>query len=208
MKVEYEIEVMKWLYLIKLTRNADLPFTSITKLTKIPNGTLQRILPRLEKRGWIKRKEKWIRIPTSPLLYDVNNKAVLEIAVAYRKALTNKKGSYERRKTLARKAITNGFTPKEVTVFKILMVPYLFGDKRGKTVPEGSKREWRLGAQKIKQTIREYKNTWQREKKKINRKIKSLNHSTEYEQRVLREELRDLEARKARLFLIEYKPPE
>jgi len=69
MKSWLEVHTMLGICLAKWERGADLRFIDIAKITKIPKSTLQRVLPRLEKKGWIKKTEKWINNPQIPLHY-------------------------------------------------------------------------------------------------------------------------------------------
>ncbi len=150
MKRELEAQVMATVCLIKWRDDSDLRFTSISKLTKIPGGTLQRVLPRLEKRGWIKKTEKWINIP-GLLHYDLKNKRVLEIDDQAMREINNSKESedeipYEKRRRISR-GVKNKFMPRKITVFEFREFPYLI---RGKNIPLGTKRMWKLASKTVK----------------------------------------------------------
>ena len=150
MKRELEAQVMATVCLIKWRDDSDLRFTSISKLTKIPGGTLQRVLPRLEKRGWIKKTEKWINIP-GLLHYDLKNKRVLEIDDQAMREINNSKKSedeipYEKRRRISR-GVKNKFMPRKITVFEFREFPYLI---RGKNIPLGTKRMWKLASKTVK----------------------------------------------------------
>ncbi|MCH8916281.1 MAG: hypothetical protein IIA82_10650 [Thaumarchaeota archaeon] len=136
--------------LSKWRGSSDLRFASIAKLTKIPGGTLQRILPRLEKRGWIKKTEKWINLP-GLLHYNLKNKRVLEIDYQAMRKINNSKESedeipYEKRRRISR-GVKNEFMPRKITVFEFREFPYL---TRGKNMPLGTKRMWKRASKTVK----------------------------------------------------------
>jgi len=152
MKHELEAQVMLTVCISKWRDGSDLRFKSIAELTKIPGGTLQRVLPRLEKRGWIKKTEKWINIPRTPLHYDLKNKRVLEIDYQAMREINNSKRSefdkipYEKRRRISR-GVKNEFMPRKITVFEFREFPYLI---RGKNMPLGTKRMWKLASKTVK----------------------------------------------------------
>lgn len=150
MKRDLEAQVMATICLIKWRDDSDLRFASIAKLTKIPGGTLQRVLPRLVKRGWIDKTEKWINIPRL-LHYDLKNKRVLEIDYQAMREINNSKESedeipYEKRRRISRR-VKNQFMPRKITVFEFKEFPYLI---RGKNMPLGTKRMWKLASKTVK----------------------------------------------------------
>jgi len=151
MKKELEAQVMLTVCISKWRDRSDLRFKSIAELTKIPKGTLQRILPRLEKRGWIKKTEKWINIPGF-LHYDLKNKRVLEIDYQAMREINKSKSSefdkipYEKRRRISR-GVKNQFIPRKITVFEFREFPYLI---RGKNIPLGTKRMWKLASKTVK----------------------------------------------------------
>jgi len=159
MKKELEAQVMVVICLSKWRDGSDLRFTSIAELTKISKATLQRVLPRLEKRGWIKKTEKWINIPRTPLHYDIKNKNILEIDYQVKREINNSKRSdfetipYERRRRISKK-VKSEFIPKKITVFEFQELPYLID---GKNTPLGTKRIWKLAAKIVKDYARENK---------------------------------------------------
>lgn len=159
MKKELEAQVMAVICLSKWRDGSDLRFTSIAELTKISKGTLQRVLPRLEKRGWIKKTEKWINIPRTPLHYDIKNKRVLEIDYQVIREIKDSMRSdhesipYEERRRISRK-VKSGFIPKKIIVFEFQDLPYLID---GKNMPLGTKRMWKLAAKMVKDYARENK---------------------------------------------------
>jgi len=159
MKSELEIQIMLGVCLAKWENGVDLRFIDITKITKIPKSTLQRVLPRLEKRGWIKKTEKWVNIPQIPLHYDIKNKKILEIDYQVKREIKNSMRSdfetipYERRREISKK-VKSGFIPKKITVFEFQEFPYLIG---GKNMPLGTKRVWKLAAKAVKDYVKENK---------------------------------------------------
>jgi len=163
MNRELEAEVMVTICLAKWISNSDLRLTDITQLTEISQPTLQRILPRLEQRGWIKKTEAWINIPPNtmefPLLYDTKKKRVIEIDYTAQKAfkkaekITDVPVTYEERKRIARE-IKAGYTPRKIIVFKFLDFPYLTGIRN---MPLGTKRLWKLASRTVKDYVKEHK---------------------------------------------------
>jgi len=159
MKSDLEVQVMLGVCLAKWENGVDLRFTDIAKITKIPKGTLQRVLPRLAKRGWIEKTEKWINIPRTILHYDVKNKNILEIDYQVQREIDNSKSSdsetipYERRRRIS-KEVKSGFIPKKITVFRFQEFPYLID---GKNMPLGTKRMWKTAAKMVKDYARENK---------------------------------------------------
>ena len=160
MNRELEAQVMVTICLAKWISNSDLRLTDITQLTEISQPTLQRILPRLERRGWIKKTEEWVNIPNFALHYDTKKKRVLEIDYEAQKAFKNAKNQtghetirYEERQRLARK-IKAGYTPRKILVFKFQEFPYLTGIRN---MPLGTKRLWKLASKTVKDYVKEHK---------------------------------------------------
>jgi len=166
MKFEYEKKVMQAMYLIKMTRNRDITMKGITQQTGIPKTNLQKILPRLEKRGWIERYETWDaqRITILWNTHDFNFKEVLAKA----------KGSYESRRAYAKKELRRALLPKKTVAYRIFRFPYIIGDEEGVTVTKGYAQRWRKASKESKQQINEYLVKWKEDKKAIMDKIKRL----------------------------------
>jgi len=159
MKGELEVQIMLGVCLAKWERSVDLRFIDIAKITKIPKGTLQRVLPRLEKRGWIKKTEKWINIPQIPLHYDIKNKNILELDYQVKREIKDSMKSdfdsisYQERRRISKK-VKSGVTPKKIIVFEFQEFPYLID---GKNMPLGTKRIWKLASKTVKDHARENK---------------------------------------------------
>jgi len=158
MKRDLETQVMATVCLIKWRDDSDLRFTSIAKLTKIPGGTLQRVLPRLEKRGWIKKTEKWKYASGNYFHYDTKNKRILEIDYQAMREINNSKESedempYEKRRRISR-GVKTKFMPRKITVFEFREFPYLI---RGRNIPLGTKRMWKLASKTVKAFARQNK---------------------------------------------------
>lgn len=208
MKVEHEIKIMKWLFWVKRVYNKALTRKGVIQETKIPEGSLHGILARLEKRGWIENEKTWLRIPTKPFTI---GEFIDEVNYTYKKKYLTEAGSSEAKKAAGKKEVRKKYIPKEITVYKILKFPYLFGDIRGVTVPIGHKREWRNAAEEAKQELNKYKSDWKESKKNIERKLSRLKtpftnlmieEEIEHKRSVLNEELMKLEARKIKPVLL------
>lgn len=155
MNYDYEIMVMKNLFLFKCETNKDLTFKGIFQKTKIPESTLRDILKRLEKRKWIKKYDVWDPKKITVLHNNTDfNKMVSESNKVYRKALSEKQGSYERRRDYAREETRKKLIPKKRTGYHISIFPYLVRDLDGTTVPKGCKKKWQSEAKKIKENLK------------------------------------------------------
>jgi len=159
MKSELEARVMSCVCLAKWENGVELRFTDIAKITKIPKSTLQRVLPRLEKRGWIRKAEKWINIPQIPLHYDIKNKNILELDNQVKREIKDSMRSdfetipYERRRRISKK-VKSGVISKKIIVFEFQEFPYLID---GKNMRLGTKRMWKIVAKIVKDYARENK---------------------------------------------------
>jgi len=109
MKPEYEVKVMKRLFLAKAIDDSGLRLTDLVRLTKIPKGTLPRILQRLKKRGWIKKYEDWERLQFTPsfLKFFTMDRDTFE------KYVKSQKGSSYAKKTYWKKTIQENYVPKK-----------------------------------------------------------------------------------------------
>ncbi|WP_337862596.1 helix-turn-helix domain-containing protein [Nitrososphaera sp.] len=92
MNHELEKCVMVALYLARELRNREwLRFGEISELSGVPKSTLQRILPRLEERGWIQRKDSASFDPNGPAMavfhFGGRHHIVKEISEEYAKQL-------------------------------------------------------------------------------------------------------------------------
>ena len=171
MKVESEIKVMKILIFYKIATNKDLTMKGITLLTGIQRSSLQKILDRFEKRGWVEPKEVW---EPEEITIIGQKGGFLKAYKVFWKARSAKKGSSEKRRDYAREYTRKKLLPKKKIVYRILRFPYRVGDMKGKTVPEGYKRDWRLAAKEVKQERNKYRIDWEEKKKNIEWKIRRL----------------------------------
>lgn len=157
---------MQALYLIKYTRNRDLTMKGITQQTDITKSTLQRILPRLEKRGWIERYETFDPEKTT-ILWGTRN-------FSYKETLKKAKGSYESRRNYAKQEWNKAYLPKKIIAYKILNFPFLAGNEEGVAVPKGYAQRWLKASKESKQAIEEYRESWRKDKKLMEGKRKSI----------------------------------
>jgi len=166
MKFEYEKKVMQDLYLIKKTRGADLTLHGIWMGMEIQKSTLQRILSRLEKRGWIKRIEVW----------DPEQKTILwgTHDFNYKQVLKNAKGKYQMKVEHAKKELRKALYPEKKVAYRIERFPFLLGDEEGVSVPKGYAQRWRKASNESKQAIKEYRESWKKDKKLMEDKKKSI----------------------------------
>ena len=172
MNRQLETQVMIIICLAKWISDSDLRFTDIAQITQIPKPTLQRIMPRLVQRGWIKKDpERWINIPPntmgSPLIYQskrtvrgyTGKKRILQLDYIAREEFRraenrlHRKLSSQERKRIALE-VKAAYTPKKITVFKFLDFPYLTGVRN---MPPGTKRLWKSARKVVIDYVKEHK---------------------------------------------------
>jgi len=155
----------------KLVHNQALTMKEIAEFTRIRKHILEKVLPRLKKRGWIERDEIW----ESEEITVIGQKGgFLKAYKAFWKARSAKDGSSESRRDYAREHVRKKLLPKRKIAYRILRYPYVVSDMKGITVPNRHKREWRSSANEVNQELSRYKNDWKEEKKKIESKIRRL----------------------------------
>lgn len=181
MKKDYEAQVMGAFYgLNKIFGIEQIRFNLLAEFSGIKKGTLQRILPRLEKRYWIERKDGWFS-PSGILTYDVKNKIILEPLLEFKKALESKNdyrparssrsGLSMKTKKILLKSTLKKYTPKKYSFYKLIMFPFIFAIKpdsltekkfikisKNWNVPNGTKRFWKQVAKLTKELVKKEKN--------------------------------------------------
>jgi len=149
MQKDYEAGVMATLYaLSKIAGIEKVRFNQIASITGIKKGTLQRILPRLEKRCWIEKKEDWMwsdnTIGDRIYHYDVKNKITKEVLDDYMietskeadapwfdhiPRRSSRTGLSMKVKRMLLKSTLKKHTPKKYTFYKLIMFPFMFAFK-------------------------------------------------------------------------------
>lgn len=167
MKTEFEGAVLNAMYLALAAKNREyLRFNEIARLSGFykKQSKLQRVLQRLERRGWIeKTKPMWSITGTNPneIISYTAQSIITENIPGMRekhsiyipeihKTILQKSGSgLKSRVKIAKKVLRNQI--KEYVFYKLLKYPFFFSinNQRVGDVPEGTKRFWKSSVKEL-----------------------------------------------------------